>query len=214
VPPEVVACIPAKSLSDAKSRLGLPDAERRLVAKRLLYATVRTVLTSDWVNIALVITSDSDLADVATTAGARVIDERSSDGLNGAVEAVRRAARLTSPSSWVLTLVADLPNLRSVEIDALVVEALTAGRAVMVPDAAGTGTTGLLHPSDRPGPALFGPDSAARHRDAGYEPAGLSLRGLREDLDAAEDVVRLPATTRRALLARAAVPTLAATRAL
>ncbi|MCW2847053.1 MAG: 2-phospho-L-lactate guanylyltransferase [Marmoricola sp.] len=200
MPPEVVACIPAKALSHAKSRLGLADAERRLVAKRLLHTTARTALGSDWVRSVLVVTADLELADIATAAGARVVPETAPGGLNAAVDLVRQAARFASPHGWVLTLVADLPYLTSAELDVLVVEALTAKRPVMVPDAQGVGTTCLLHPSDRPGPALFGPGSAHRHREAGYIPAGLSLVGLREDLDAAEDVMRLPERTRDALL--------------
>ena len=192
MPPEVVACIPAKELAKAKSRLGLPDTERRLVAKRLLHATVRTVLASSWVPVVLVVTRDAELADVATAAGARVIDEGSTHGLNAAVDTVRQAARFAAPSSLVLTLVADLPHLGPGEVDALIVEALTHGGPVMVPDMAGTGTTGLLHPAESPGPALFGPDSARRHREAGYRLAGLRLLGLRDDLDDAAQVVRLP----------------------
>lgn len=214
MPPEVVACIPAKALSEAKSRLALPDAERRLVAKRLLYTTTRTVLASDWVRSALVVTADLELADIATAAGARVVPETTQDGLNTAVDLVRQAARFASPSGWVLTLVADLPYLRTAEIEALVVEGLTRNSAIMVPDAESVGTTCLLHPAGRPGPALFGPDSARRHIAAGYRPAGLALSGLREDLDRSEDLLRLNGPALAALSAQEPIRDVVRTRAL
>lgn len=189
--PRVVACIPAKGLDEAKSRLGLPASLRTSVARRLLYSTVLAVTDSDWISRVVVVAGDRELAAIALAAGAEVVLDQNRS-LTHAVDLGRRTASTGALHEWMLTLVADLPLLVPAEIDALVVEGLTSNVPVMVPDKKAVGTTCLFHPSREGIPTHFGDNSAMKHREAGFRTAGLSLDGLRSDLDRPDDLLALP----------------------
>jgi 2-phospho-L-lactate/phosphoenolpyruvate guanylyltransferase len=171
--------VPVKALPGAKSRLigasADPDGHRRLVEA---------------------IRADTLLAARAAPNVARVVLV-DGDGLNDALRSAADDAARRWPADGIAALVADLPALRSAELDQALASAARHPRT-FVTDVAGTGTTML---AARPGVALdpmFGPGSAARHAAAAI---GLDAGpGLRRDVDTAEelsDAIRLgvgPAT--------------------
>jgi 2-phospho-L-lactate guanylyltransferase len=90
-------------------------------------------------------------------------------------------------------MVADLPILRSADINAVVREHHHAGHPLYVADHEGTGTTLLVHGPDRRPGIGFGRGSALMHQRLGYQAAATSTASLRHDLDTPEDLADLRA---------------------
>jgi 2-phospho-L-lactate guanylyltransferase len=183
--------IPVKSLESAKSRLGLPDRDRRRVALRLATSTVRAALDSSSVGLVIVVTSDLEIVEATGCLGAVTVPEPALTGLNCAARLGRRRALTLRPTSPVSILVADLPRLHPHDLDAAVAQFRQVGAPMAVADQHGTGTTMLIHgPQDSP-EIRFGNGSAAAHANAGFRAATGSLLGLRSDLDLPADLVGL-----------------------
>ncbi|MEP6981379.1 MAG: NTP transferase domain-containing protein, partial [Nakamurella sp.] len=130
--------IPLKATVRGKSRLGLADAPRAALARAMARDTVNAVLGAAPVSSVIVVTEDE--ADAAVFHGVDVqIVLTSRRGLN---ETIAGAAGSLADQGWpgpVAVLPGDLPFLTSADLSA----ALTAagGRAGVVADADGTGTT-------------------------------------------------------------------------
>ncbi|HJS89488.1 MAG TPA: 7,8-didemethyl-8-hydroxy-5-deazariboflavin synthase CofG, partial [Steroidobacteraceae bacterium] len=116
--------------------------------------------------------------------------EDAGGGLNGALT---HAAGLAAArgATRVLIVHADLPRLRSEEIQALIEGARACGIA-LAPDHRGTGTNALCAPLPLPLELTFGRGSFARHlqqaASLGMRPAVIRLPGLAFDLDELEDL--------------------------
>jgi len=187
--------VPAKALAVAKSRLGLPDSERRSVAAWLLDRTIGVALASRRVAEVVVVTGDVALAAQARLAGCTVVAEPVPHDLNRAVRLARKTALTDSPDRAVAILVADLPSLAVEDLEGALDEfdRLSDGpagdrAALVVADHLGTGTTMLVHARSCRPLVLFGPGSAQAHVSAGYRPAEGRLGSLRRDLDTADDL--------------------------
>jgi 2-phospho-L-lactate/phosphoenolpyruvate guanylyltransferase len=171
----------------AKSRLG-PDLDagirRTLVISMLddLLTAIREV----WDGDVVVVSADAVYDAVAREHRARVVRD---EGI-GYNEAVTLAVRHLGEADAVLILPGDLPHAAPAEI-ATLLNALDVPGVTLVPsDDGGTLALGLRPPNVMA--PLFGPDSAARHREAAHA-AGVPLRdmqpgGLRADVDTLEDL--------------------------
>lgn len=182
--------IPAKTLDSAKSRLPLPDGERRALALRLAASTIRVALQTSGVGLVLVVNSDSQIARTSQTAGATVVDESRPRGLNAAVRLGQREARRRRPTCPVATLVTDLPRLRTADLEAALEEYWSLGRPMAVADSHGTGTTMLIQGPEDDLLPQFGENSAHAHQRCGFHLTSEPLRGLREDFDDEDDLLR------------------------
>jgi 2-phospho-L-lactate guanylyltransferase len=184
----VSVVIPAKGLGTAKSRLGLPDPDRRRIALRLVTTTVRAALDASSVGTVLVVTSDVEIAAETGRLGAVTVPEPPPFGLNAAARLGRRRALALCPNSPVAILVADLPLLEPADLDTAVAQFRVGGDPLSVADRQRTGTTMLIHgPQDAP-EIQFGKGSAAAHLRAGFRSAEGDLAGLRTDLDVLGDL--------------------------
>lgn len=197
--PSVDLIVPVKPLTVAKSRLrGAADdgvgnavAHARL-ALALAHDTISAVRGSARVRYVIVISSDAVVDAEFTAAGLEVVADGPLPGLNAAFERGAALLRGRDPRAMVGALQADLPSLRSAELDAAIDDAVAlfaagASRAFCA-DADGTGTTFLLA---APGVALdprFGAGSAVRHRDSGALALPGDRPGLRRDVDTSEDL--------------------------
>jgi 2-phospho-L-lactate guanylyltransferase len=167
----VVAVVPVRSLTGAKSRLGEPlDPEERAdLVMALMRRTVGAALAARGLRGVEVVSRDPDLLKVARGMGARWLLQRS-DGLNEALEEARRAEpRATA----VLVLPADLPGITAQAIEALIEAAAATARAnpdrpvvVLTPDRHGRGTNALLVAPPNAVPFRFGEDSRFAHGNA------------------------------------------------
>ncbi len=192
--------VPVKGLRLAKTRLAHalePDLRGDLVVA-MLVDTLAAVGGVDGA-IPTVVTSDPDVAEVASAHGARLLpdpagapgpdDHGSAARLNAALGAAAATVRARDPWTDLIALQADLPALRSTELASALAEARRAGRA-MVPDHGGDGTTALLHCTpDTPLRPAFGPASAARHAASGALVLTGDRPGLRHDVDTVDDLV-------------------------
>lgn len=194
----IVALVPVRSLSGAKSRLGEPlDPEERAdLILAMLHRTVEAGLAAKRLASVVVVSMDPDLLDRARAMGAAAL-RQVTDGLNeGLTE-----ARLTTgaEATAVVVLPADLPGVSGQAIDRLVDAAEQALReapdrpvVILVPDRHGSGTNALLLAPPDTIEFRFGEESRAAHAaEAGAAGASyVELDGpLTFDVDTPDDLL-------------------------
>ncbi|MGA3029322.1 MAG: 2-phospho-L-lactate guanylyltransferase [Candidatus Limnocylindrales bacterium] len=194
----IVALVPVRSLSGAKSRLGEPlDAEERAdLILALLRRTVEQALQATRLTDVVVVSMDTDLVRRVGSMGAASFLQRS-EGLNEGLAESRTAAG--AGATAVMVLPADLPGVTSSAIDQLAETAEVAlsrwpTRPVvaLVPDQHGTGTNALLIAPPDAIPFSFGEDSRAAHAAAARSAGAtyVELDGpLAFDLDTPDDLL-------------------------
>ncbi|WP_369052460.1 2-phospho-L-lactate guanylyltransferase [Kineococcus terrestris] len=200
--------VPVKGGDGAKSRLGLPVAQRRALATAMALDCLAAALAAPPVALVVCVTDDPDVAAAARGAGAAVV-AAGGPGLHRAVEA-GLAAVGAGPTA---VLVADLPALRPGDLAAALTGAAAHPGPVLVTDAEGTGSVLVADRAGHP-PHRFGPGSARAHAEAGAVPLPGALPTLRRDVDVPADLAAARALgvgprTRAAL--DAAAPTTAPT---
>jgi 2-phospho-L-lactate guanylyltransferase len=202
----IAAVVPVKALPSSKSRLRR-DFDTSFV-ERLATAMLRDVLAAlvrvPALGRVVVVTPDTDVAEVARSAGAESL-VRDDPGLNPAIEAA--AAEVTDgPGDGVLVVLGDVAGARSEEI-AQLLEALDGPGVALAPSRDG-GSSALLRVPRDVIPAGFGPESAEVHRErakrAGVRFLEVALPSLAIDIDRREDLAALldspvPAPHTRAL---------------
>lgn len=176
--------LPVKKTVVAKTRLtGADSARRRRLALAFATDTTSAVVGCAAVSSVVVVTDDAGAIEMAHRLGAHTVADRPDAGLNAALRHGVDVVRGHDPHASVALLSADLPALRSAELE----RALTlCSRLEMafVSDAVGTGTTLLTaHAPLLPVPH-FGARSRARHRHEGYvEVTEPGLASVRRDVD-------------------------------
>ena len=184
--------IPIKSLARAKTRLaGVLDAgQRRSLMLALLEDVVEEAFAATAADDVSIVSSDEQAAEVAILLGAGVVSDGALQWNRGLQFAVRQ---LKPRPDAVLFLSADLPAVRSADIDALI--AAVPSRGVVVGRAHDGGTNAL---AVRPPHALvpnFGAAASAlvhqeRARHAGLEAVIVDRPGIALDLDTPDDLAR------------------------
>jgi 2-phospho-L-lactate/phosphoenolpyruvate guanylyltransferase len=192
----LVALVPVRSLSGAKSRLGEPldPEERGDLVLALLRRTITAATSARSLAGVVVVSQDPEVVATARSMGAKGLLQRAG-GLNEGLAEARDAAEATA----IVVLPADLPRISAAEVDRLAdAAAETAGHdpdrpvVLLVPDQHGTGTNALLLAPPGIVPFLFGEGSRFAHAGAARA-AGASyveLAGaLAFDVDTAEDLL-------------------------
>lgn len=205
----VSVVIPAKRLSEAKSRFDLPPQLRQQVALGLLLATVASAMRANLVGEVFVITRDRRVATAAHRAGATPLVEHPPFELNAAIDQGRRTAMRRRPESPIAVLLGDLAHLDPSDLDSVVSTFRGCGHPLMVSDRGNYGTTFLIHSQQSLLPTRFGPGSAAAHRACGYAETGCELNSLRVDVDTVaemtDETLRAVAAAGRRAMTREAV---------
>jgi 2-phospho-L-lactate guanylyltransferase len=171
----ILAIVPVKPLSRAKSRLAhaFDERQRRDLAAAMLTDVLRAIAAvHDLAGIALA-TSDADAAKIGTAFAARRLEDAHAD-LNAALA---DAARIASDEgrAGILILPADVPAVTPDDLRALI-EGHPPGPAIsIVPSHDGEGTNALLCCPPRLVAPAFGARSFAAHRDAARR-AGATCR--------------------------------------
>ncbi|MEU8822996.1 2-phospho-L-lactate guanylyltransferase [Streptomyces sp. NPDC048636] len=182
--------VPLKPLARAKSRLSeaAGDALRPGLALAFALDTVAAALAAGLVRGVTVVTDDPLAGRELSALGARIVPDPPGSGLNAALAHAARAVREEHPGAAVAALNADLPALRSAELDQVLDIASGLSRAFLA-DAAGVGTTLLsAAPGTELAPAFGGP-SRARHRASGAREIELAgVDSVRRDVDTGEDL--------------------------
>jgi 2-phospho-L-lactate guanylyltransferase len=194
----IVALVPVRSLSGAKSRLGEPlDAEERAdLVMGLLHRTVEAALNATRLAGVVVVSMDAELLRQARAMGAATLLQET-DGLNEGLDEARVAAGTAATA--VVVLPADLPGVAASAIDQLAEAGTLALRGepgkplvVLVPDRHGSGTNALLLAPPNTIPFRFGEGSRAAHAEAAGAAGAsyLELDGpLSFDVDTPDDLL-------------------------
>ena len=191
---KTIAILPVKQLGSAHSRLSeaLDAAQRARLAEAMFLDTLHKLRRTRTIAETIVVTSDSAVARHSRWLGHRVLQRHQDLGHSqDAIAGAQLAAQLGADR--VAMLPVDCPLFDPEELDAHL--GRTPRTVLIVPDAAGTGTNGLiLNPPDAFEPA-FGPDSLARHvsraRKAGIAFSIERIASLATDLDSPADMAEL-----------------------
>jgi 2-phospho-L-lactate guanylyltransferase len=174
--------VPVKDGAGAKTRLGVAgDAQRAMLMAAFARDAVTAALGCRHAEVFLV--GDGTALDGIEVS---VLPDEGEGDLNRAL--ARAAVRVAAPDRGVAVLLADLPCLRTTDLDQALGEAIRLGGRAFVADADGTGTTLL---AAAPGIGLdphFGVGSAAAHRESGATAIGARLESLRLDVDTTADL--------------------------
>lgn len=183
-----VVLVPVKPPARGKSRLaGLPDEQRTALATAFARDTIAAAASASGVAAVLVVTDDVGLATGLRAGIVEVIPDGVADDLNGTLVQAAAEARRRWPSYGVAALCADLPALRSGELEEALAQVT---RPAYVADHTGEGTTMYAVPPGEAFEPCFGRGSAAAHATAGAQALAGELPGLRLDVDDAGDLGR------------------------
>lgn len=168
--------IPMKTLAYAKSRLDLPDPQRRHLARAFYYDVLEAVSECARVATIAVVTADPQLLLDAHRHGAIAIkeptmsafdldfdhlDSDEASQMNQALSAALDKLKSEHGHTHVAIVTGDLPCARAEDLDAVLERALHHSFA-FVRDENGQGTTMVMSTTSRKLPAVFGPMSAER----------------------------------------------------
>jgi 2-phospho-L-lactate guanylyltransferase len=178
--PPCALLVPVKDARDAKSRLGSVGDQRRMdLMAAFARDAVSAARASDLVEVFVV-------GDPALDLGVVVLPDLGGGSLNRAL--ARAAEQVASPERGTAALLADLPCLRTSDLDQALRAALDAGGRSFVADAAGTGTTLLVAAPGHDLDPHFGVGSALAHESSGAVPLTAALASLRLDVDTTDDL--------------------------
>ncbi len=184
----VVAIVPIKPLSKAKSRLApfLDRPKRQRLVVNMLRGVIKAALEA--VNEVWVLGSDRLTEEIAKDEGANWRTEAGSD--------VNESLTIVFKEVWTsgrapLFLPGDLPFLCGQDLRDLMAGAARQQAVVLSPANRGRGTNAILLPQPSKFRLLLGPNSFPRHvaeaRRCGLEPSIHSTPGLANDLDTWDD---------------------------
>jgi 2-phospho-L-lactate guanylyltransferase len=185
--------IPIKPLSQSKMRLApvLPPERRAALSLWMLERVGRAVTAAHGVSSVTLLGGDDRTRTLGHQLG---LQWESDDGfdLNAALNAFYRSP-VNDGSSALLYLAADLPRLRSSEIEDLL-EASDGADLVLVPGARG-GTNALVVRAGRDFTFDLGGQSLSRHQaqsvQKGLQVRSVACAGIEADVDLPEDLVEL-----------------------
>lgn len=181
--PGYALLIPVKDGGAAKTRLGVGEDGQR---SRLMSAFARDSITAAQQCAAVTIFVVGDavgLADLVDDLSVEVLPDEGEGDLNRALE--RAAVRVARPDRGVAVMLADLPCLKTTDLEAAFAEVDVRS---FVADAEGTGTTLLVAPAGHALDPHFGTGSAAAHHASGATQIGTGLDSLRLDVDTTADL--------------------------
>jgi 2-phospho-L-lactate guanylyltransferase len=182
--PRFSLLVPVKDGDGAKTRLGRVGAPARA---DLMAAFARDAITAahhTGLAEVHVVGDPVALRPLAEDLGVTVVPDEGDGDLNQALR--RAAARVARPGRGVGVLLADLPCLRTEDLD----RALDRSGRAFVADGSGTGTTLLIAPEGTELDPHFGVGSAEAHAASGAVPVAGELTSLRLDVDTADDLAR------------------------
>lgn len=185
--PRFTLLVPVKDGRGAKTRLDqVGEAGRADLMGAFARDAITAALAASAVEVAVV--GDPEAMDaLIQDVGVDLVPDEGEGDLNRAL--ARAAERVARPDRGVAVMLADLPCLRTEDVEAALATAVDERRR-FVADAAGTGTTFLLAPAGVALEPRFGRGSADAHAESGAVPIEGRLGSLRLDVDTAADLDR------------------------
>lgn len=183
----VVAVIPVKVLTAAKSRLCLPDEVRQNLALCFALDVIAAALSCAAVNKVVVLTDDSRVRRATAAWPVYRLPDPFPTTLSSLVDVGCGSVREQWPTATTLVIPADMPALNARDLDHALGSA--AGHsAAFVRDAAGCGTTLLLRTPGSRVRASYGWASAKEHVQRGCMELTRVGPSLRQDVDTLADL--------------------------
>jgi 2-phospho-L-lactate guanylyltransferase len=184
--------VPLKDTRNGKSRFGCEPAARAALCIAMARDTIGAAAAAASVVSVLVVCERTEDAILLTVPGVESLVVPGLD-MNAAIESGQRHLRThVEPEANLAVLPADLPYLRSGEVDTALAASSRFPRAV-VGDRLATGTTLLAARTGRDLLPRYGPASLARHRDGGACELSIPIwSGIRRDVDLERDLVSAP----------------------
>ncbi len=180
-----VIVLPVKPPASGKSRLrGLSDEQRRDLAGAFALDTAAACLAAEAVDEVLVTTDDAAFARRLADLGCATVPDGDSRGLNAVLRQAADESARRWPGLRPVALCADLPALRSADLDAAL-SVVPGDAAAFVADAEATGTTLYTAPATDFDPH-FGEGSRAAHSSSGAWELTGHWPSLRRDVDEAD----------------------------
>ena len=211
------AVVPVKERGSAKERLAaiLRPEIRQALALAMLEDVLAAVTATPGIAGLLVVTVDREAGRLATSYGARLIEEGARSGHTGAVAAAARML-VAEGRAGMLTLPGDIPLVTPAELAQVLAAHPPAPSFTIAPSHDERGSNAIACSPPDAVPLRFGENSFYPHLQAaeacGIRPNVLHLPGIALDIDNPEDVVsfmRIDAPTRaRAVLLEDRVPLL------
>jgi 2-phospho-L-lactate guanylyltransferase len=179
-----------KRLRTAKTRLvGFTNGTRQALVVAMARDVCAAALASSAVEQLVVVTRDPDWEHRLGLPRIRYVPESPADSLNTALCRAADECRRTRPNLGVAALTADLPALRTSELDDAL--RLSNESASFVADASGIGTTLLAAPPSAPFIPRYGGRSRTAHRESGVKELAVPRNsGIRQDVDTVDDLRR------------------------
>ncbi len=185
-----VVVLPVKPPAQGKSRLtGLSEKQRIVLAAAFALDTAAAALACRGVEAVLAVTDDFRFAERLRAAGCVVVPDGVSGDLNETLIQAASEATRRWQGAGVVALCADLPALRTAELEACLASVPAEGSA-FVADVNGTGTTLYAARSFTDFAPAFGVDSRAAHVAAGALALDGDWPSLRQDVDEVGDLGR------------------------
>jgi len=187
------AIVPVKPFQQAKSRLAgvLSEPERVELSRTMLSQTLEVLREITEITTVVVVSTDRQVLELATVAGAVPLVEPDPPNLNRALRLAGETARAAG-ASGLLVLPADLPGLSTADLRTMIGLAGRPPCLVIAPDRHSRGTNALLFTPSALIEFEFGPESFARHvalgRAAGARVEVCKRPALALDLDSPEDL--------------------------
>jgi len=211
VRPRTAVLIPVKSTGRAKARLAslLDQSARQRLSLAMLEDVLAAVMPAigSLADVVYVATSDPEAMGIARTHGARVLVEQEQRSESHSVDAASGALAEQGVEA-VLTIPADMPAVRTEDIEAVLSTAESDRAVLLVPSRDEKGTNAIWRRPPQAIPSRFGFDSFRKHQGEaearGLRWGMLRVPRLAVDIDEPEDLaafLAFPGGTRtRALL--------------
>lgn len=188
------ALLPIKALRGAKKRLSalLSEDERAGLVRAMAGDVLAALMAAKGLDGVVVVSSDPDVQAIATEAGARVLPEGDTKGLNPVLQLAAETLADEGIDS-ILIIHGDLPLASTAEIDAIVSHHGSAPAITIAPSRDDGGTNAMVISPPTLIPFEYGADSDAKHRRAafsvGITPTILESPGIGLDIDRPSDLL-------------------------
>jgi 2-phospho-L-lactate/phosphoenolpyruvate guanylyltransferase len=177
-----IVLLPVKPPARGKSRLEIDPDRRRALAAAFALDTAGACLAADQVVALLAVTDDARFAADLRAAGCATIPDGVEGDLNESLRQASAEAQRRWPSATPAAVCADLPALRSDDLDAALAWHRTVFGAAFVTDQDNVGTTLYTAPYAGFDPR-FGFHSRDAHLASGASEIPGALTSLRRDVD-------------------------------
>lgn len=181
----MVLLVPVKALGQAKSRLRGAHTDHDGLVLALVHDTLAAAAAAGGVVQMIVVSADRRAGRLARRFGADVCSPATGD-LNADLRVVGAMVRRRHAEATIAVLPADLPSLRTRELESALETAR--GRRAFVPDREGSGTTLLLSGRSAPLDPRYGRGSGDRHAATGALRLAGPWPSLTHDVDTSADL--------------------------